>query len=214
MERAFDSPGEFLTDPSEEARGRRGNVKRHWTLALLGVAIASPAGAGVIITVEEVAGDVVFSGGGTLDFSLWKFSHDISTGPQISPTFVIMGATPEADFNVYSDPVNFAGPSEFPTIIETTFADSGIGDAFGIQLNPLSLGVPVGYTSGDPLASTMTFNNHTFASLGLVEGEYTWTWDTLDPRQSDFFTVVVVPAPGAIALLAVAGMAARRRRRG
>lgn len=189
-------------------------MKRHWTLALLGVAIASPAGAGVIITVEEVAGDVVFSGGGTLDISLWEFSHDTMVGPQISPFWVIMGETPSADFEVYSDPVNFAGPREFPTINEITFADSGIGDAFGIQLDTILFGVPEGYTSGDPLASTMTFNNHTFASLGLVEGEYTWTWDTLDPRQSDFFTVVVVPAPGAIALLGVAGMAARRRRRG
>ena len=184
-------------------------------IAVLGVAIASPAGAGVTIIVQEVGDDVVFSGGGTLDISLWAFSHDITVGPQIDPHFVIMAETAGSDFDVYEDPVNFAGPSEFPTNEVTTFADSGVGDGFGIQLDPLLVGVPHGYTSGDPLAGTITFNNHTFASLGLVEGEYTWTWDTADGR-GDFFTVVVIPAPGAIALLGVAGLAglvSRRRRR-
>ena len=68
--------------------------------------------------------------------------------------------------------------------------------------------MPLGYSSGDPLAGSATWAGETFASLGLAPGEYTFT------IPSDTFTVVIgqVPMPATLLLLvsAVAGLGAVR----
>ena len=38
------------------------------------------------------------------------------------------------------------------------------------------LWVPQGYVSGGALSDSMTYNNATFASLGLTLGTYVWSW--------------------------------------
>ena len=40
--------------------------------------------------------------------------------------------------------------------------------------------VPLGYVSGSPLSDSMTFNNATFASLGVTRGHYVWRSETPD----------------------------------
>ena len=62
------------------------------------------------------------------------------------------------------------------------------GDNVGVQGLPLL--VPQGYVSGNPLSGTATYDNATFASLGITPGTYTWTWGT----GVDSFTLQIGPA--------------------
>lgn len=52
--------------------------------------------------------------------------------------------------------------------------------------------------------------NQSIASVGLTPGQYVWTWGS--GPTADTYTVNVLPAPGALALAAVAPMVWRRRR--
>jgi len=77
--------------------------------------------------------------------------------------------------------------------------------------------VPTGYDSGDALSDSLTFNNATFASLGVTPGTYVWTWGTGLPNQN--FTLVIggvgVPDGGStVSLLGcgLLGLAALRRK--
>ena len=63
--------------------------------------------------------------------------------------------------------VSGAGAFSSPTLAAETYV--GIeGQGFGIGL----LFVPQGYVSGAALSDSMTFNNATFASLGVTPGTY------------------------------------------
>jgi hypothetical protein len=73
--------------------------------------------------------------------------------------------------------------------------------------------VPAGYVSGHALSDTATWDNATFASLGVTPGTYKWTWGTGAHADS-----AVIPEPSTWALMAlgftglgVAGWRSRRR---
>ena len=77
--------------------------------------------------------------------------------------------------------------------------------------------MPQGYVSGAALSDSMTFNNATFASLGVTPGTYVWTWGTGLANQN--FTLIIggagVPDGGStVSLLgcALLGLAALRRK--
>ena len=77
--------------------------------------------------------------------------------------------------------------------------------------------VPSGYLSGNPLSGTSTYNNATFASLGVTPGTYVWSWGTGLPNQN--FTLQIGPAGvpdggSTVSLLgcALLGLAALRRK--
>jgi len=86
------------------------------------------------------------------------------------------------------------------------FANTGSGDIVGISNGrfPFLL-VPQGYVPGAALSDSMTFNNATFASLGVTPGTYVWTWGTGLPNEN--FTLVIggagVPDGGATVSLLV-----------
>ena len=49
--------------------------------------------------------------------------------------------------------------------------------------------MPQAYVSGAALSNSMTFNNATFASLGVTPGTYVWSWGTGLPNQN--FTLII-----------------------
>src|SRR5205814_10344200 len=83
------------------------------------------------------------------------------------------------------------GPSRFGSggIFGTTTSS---GDPVGTRISDMTLGVPHGYVSGATLSDSMTFNNATFASLGVTPGTYVWTWGTGLENQD--FTLVIESA--------------------
>ncbi len=180
-------------------------------LATALAAIASPSSAGVVLNAVETGGNVVISGGGTLDISLanyWSTSPNQNSG--VTPNQWIQFG-PVATQDLYQFTSGFSGPPGIGPGGTTTFSTSSSGDHFGLNFLNALVFVPGGYSSGDPLTQSGTFAGHTFASIGLAEGSYTWTWDTASGG-TDFFTINV-PAPGVMAMAGFAALAAARRRR-
>jgi hypothetical protein len=183
------------------------------------VGICNSALAGVTIKVEEVGSDVVMAGGGTLDLSLWTlFTPGFGTPGMKADEGVSLGPDPMHEVDLYFTPQGFAGPASIGTGTSFIPATSGSGDPSGLTWTaPMGLtellGVPSGYTSGDPIiGSTALFEGESFLTMGISPGSYTWTWDTATGG-SDFFTINVnVPAPGALALFGFAFLRPRRRR--
>jgi hypothetical protein len=125
---------------------------------------------------------------------------------------IATGPTTASNVDVYT---GFTGPTSFGSGF-TTFANSGSGDLVG-ELGSFELDVPHGYVSGTALSDSATYDNATFASLGVTPGTYTWTWGTGLPNQN--FRLIIggagVPDGGStISLLgcALLGLAAFRRK--
>ncbi len=199
--------------------------------AALGMAMliglsAPPAKAGFIMYLAQVGSNVVAFGSGTInltdltpfdplfyDFSgalIWPSQGSIQTGPLANNS-----GDPTGD--------NYGGNiGPFLPILGSgglTFASSGSGDLVGIgiygnigstNLAPVegTLSVPLGYVSGSPLSGTSTWDNATFASLGVTPGTSFWFWGS--GANEDSFTLQVgfpspsLPEPSALALLGTA----------
>jgi hypothetical protein len=87
------------------------------------------------------------------------------------------------------------------------------GDFVGISGVGPDLFVPLNYISGAALSDSMTFNNATFASLGVTPGTYVWTWGD-GANQRFTLRIGAVPDGGStVSLLgcALLGLAALRR---
>ena len=87
------------------------------------------------------------------------------------------------------------GPTNFGSGDSQIVASSGSGDLVGITgVGALggTLALPKNYVSGAALSDTSTYDNATFASLGVTPGTYTWTWGT--GATADSFALQVGPA--------------------
>jgi hypothetical protein len=174
------------------------------------------AQAGVTITINQVGGDVVATGSGTIDITNLTSPSPLSHAAAMNPksAALIEGLTTSTAMDQY-------GVTTFPTQFGTGLfanASSGSGDQFGVDASTIL--VPAGYTSGI-LNATDTYAGQTFSSLGLTPGTYTWTWGTgvhADSLTVQIGAVSAVPEPST-AILAVSGAVAfvtygwtRRRR--
>jgi hypothetical protein len=172
---------------------------------LLGLAAATPAAhASFIVNISEIGSDVVATGSGSLNLDGLGGPANTSSGSAIWPDggLVVIGPLGFPTLDAY----DIFGPDFGPGGFEP--ADSGSGDNVGVIGLFSVLVVPLGYSSGDPLAGSATWESETFASLGLTPGVYTFT------IPNDTFTVVIsaVPMPATLLLLvsAVASVGAAR----
>src|SRR6266513_627488 len=166
------------------------------------------------VTLEQMGSNVVANGSGPINLTGLTFLMRGTAGA------VIKAANPR----VYTDGGG-GGVDIYKGITgPTSFGSGGIfapttssGDPVGTRISDMTLGVPHGYVSGAALSDSMTFNNATFASLGLDVGTYLWSWGTGLPNQN--FTLIIggvgVPYGGStVSLLgfALLGLAALRRK--
>lgn len=168
----------------------------------------APAYAVVDITVAEVGTDVVFNVSGSLDITGFAVVN-ILTGPYggVDPNSAYFFVIPAAGFTS-EDIGSLTGFAPFGTGGSVPGTPSG--SIFGIGGGNLNL--PSGYSSFDPILSTLTIPGQTFASLGLDAGVYT---SGLLPS-GDFIrlTIPTIPIPASMALVAsgLAVVAAMRAR--
>ena len=185
--------------------------------AALGLVICAtrPAHGALILSMQEMGGDVVVSGSGTVNLSDLVFFADRAARALIGSA-LFLGADPSAlvDVDLYD---GLSGPTTFRS--DNTFsieASSGTGDRFGVFPEFLLI-VPDGYVSGAALNATSVYAGATFATLGVTPGTYVWTWGT--GATADSLTLQIgpaaVPEPVTLSLLGVgvAGLAVRHWRR-
>ena len=194
--------------------------KKLLPLTLFAIAVTSlfsvrPAQA-YTVTLAQMGSNVVATGTGAINLTGLTFDIIVSpaTGLNASSGTINMG---QSNVNVpgytgLNGPTSFGSGGLFN-------ASTSSGDLFGRFTTQFGgpLFVPFLYTSGDPLANSMTFDNATFASLGVTPGTYEWTWGTGLRNQN--FTLIIggagVPDGGStVSLLgfALLGLAALRRK--
>jgi VPDSG-CTERM motif len=163
-----------------------------------------PAQAGYIVTLKEVGSNVVATGSGAIDLTALTFVNTSTASLAfIFPSLaqIITGPT-SGTADVYSGVIS--GPTSFGSG-GFIFASSGSGDAVG-KVEGFGaedfLILPQAYVSGNALSDSSTYNNATFASLGVTPGTYEWTWGT-GANQNFTLNVTAVPDSGSTISLVV-----------
>jgi len=168
------------------------------SMALAAAVLLAPADASAvpyIIKLTQQGNNVVALGSGSFDLAGLTNDGSTTNGPigmQPDISAIGTGATP-ATLDAYSGTIT--GPASFGSG-GGALASSGNGDfveIFADSSPGLSFWVPSGYVSGNALSSSATWDNATFASLGVTPGTYVWTWGTAVGQS---FTLDVVKPAG------------------
>ena len=169
------------------------------------------------VRLQQIGANVVANGSGPINLTGLAFVGPFGPAPGIrgNPAYIMTGAGAGSGAAGVDGYRGFTGPASFGSG-GFFAANTSSGDFVGIN-SPVGLFVPNGYVSGAALSDSMTFNNATFASLGVTSGTYVWTWGTGLPNQN--FTLIIggvgVPDGGTtISLLgcALLGLDALRRK--
>jgi hypothetical protein len=153
-------------------------------IALL-ITSLGPARAAYVVDLRQVADpsqplgfDVVATGKGTIDLTDLFFDFPVMTfsPAEINPSNATIGGgstgTVNVDFysGIIGPPPSFGGGGLIGASSSSGDVVTLFGDGFG------ELFVPAGYMSGHALSNTSTFDNATFASLGVTPGVYVYNW--------------------------------------
>lgn len=176
------------------------------TGSLLGL---PPAHGAITVNVSEVDGNVVAeaSGSATID-GLERLVIDTGSASIGANSATL--ALGSGGYDGY--PMDTTGPDTFGSG-DFISADSSNGEFVGVTQSQI-LFVPSGYTSGESISSTATWENTTLAGLGADTGTFEWTWGS--GANADSLTLTIVPEPStSAALLGVLaiGLTFWRRRR-
>lgn len=188
----------------------------------------SESGAGVIITMVESGTNVTATLSGSID--TWSGATPSTVGTGVGKANVIRpsgGTTVFATTNPSLPSVvttNYYTVSNFPSAFGTSTgpfaADASTAStllfAWGRSTN--NVYIAQGYTLGTLISGVLTWQNKTFANLGVTQGSYVWSWGTpATPGAGDSITLNIVPEPStcvmALAGLACGGFAVWRRKR-
>ena len=146
---------------------------------------AQPAQA-YTVTLQQVGSNVVATGSGAINLTGLTFVISGADNPGVVPFSGVISTGPFASMiDVYQ---GFTGPTDFGSGAGA-LPNTASGDFVGISGVGLGLFVPLNYISGTALSDSMTFNNATFASLGVTPGTYEWTWGSGLPNQN--FTLII-----------------------
>ena len=125
------------------------------------------------VTLQQMGANVVANGSGAINLTGLSFlASGTQGGAILQPPIgaIVTGTTDSANVTFFS---GFSGPTSFGSG-NGDIASSGSGDRVGIVGLFGQLSVPDGYVSGAALLSSATWNNATFASLGVIPGTYVW----------------------------------------
>ena len=118
--------------------------------------------------------------------------------------YVFTGSQSSVALDTYT---GFMGPTSFGSGSGFVAADVNTGDTAGIIGNSsfygiTNLWVPFGYVSEAALLGTETYDNASFASLGVTPGTYVWTWGAGADQSFtlEISKVANVPEPAALAM--------------
>jgi hypothetical protein len=163
------------------------------------------------VRLNEVGANVVANGSGAINLTGLGFFQSGPLNSLLNATFgVIRTGTDGSSADWYT---GATGPSTFGSGGQF-FPSIGSGDFVGIDGGIGIIFVPLGYVSGGALSSRSTFNNQTFATLGVTPGTYVWSWGQ---GANQRFTLIIgaVPDGGStVSLLgfALLGLVALRRK--
>ena len=177
------------------------------------------------INIYQSGSNVEIDGSGTIDLSglTWAYFAQNANWNLITPSLGII-LNLNGLINYYSGVSTWSPFGTFESVASTYS-----GDSFGIQgYQNGYITVPANYISGFPLSFTQTYDSQTLTSMGLLLGNYTYTWGSganLDALQILVGTAPTlptapsppadVPEPTSITVIATGfvglGLAHRRR---
>ncbi|MEM7147384.1 MAG: hypothetical protein AAF591_19875 [Verrucomicrobiota bacterium] len=191
-------------------------------LVFLFLLLVVPAQGIVIVTVTESGGDVIFSAMGTLNIDALSLDTSGDSIAGVVPSFA-MGM--DSEFSLGADPASsldvdfYVGLTALGGALgpgtAAVFPTSGTGDRFGISLGN-EVRVPDGFVSGGTINATSVFGATDFATIGLTQGTYVWSWG--NAGTADQITVNIVPEPSVVVFVGAfcfgLGVVRARRRNG
>jgi VPDSG-CTERM motif len=163
------------------------------------------------VRLNEVGANVVANGSGAINLTGLGFFQSGPLNSLLNATFgVIRTGTDGSSADWYT---GATGPSTFGSGGQF-FPSIGSGDFVGIDGGIGIIFVPLGYVSGGALSSRSTFNNQTFATLGVTPGTYVWSWGQGANQRFKLIIGAVPDGGSTVSLLgfALLGLAALRRR--